>query len=99
MSAYVLSVIDKKDEATYARYGEAGFKALEGIPFEIELAEPPEVLEGHFPGTTLVLMKFESMAVARQWWNSDAYRQAVPFRHAAAETPFVVLFPGDGEKG
>jgi uncharacterized protein (DUF1330 family) len=97
MSAYLLSVIDKRDHATYAEYVAAGFASLRGIEFEAIVGERPEVLEGTLPGTAVVLMRFNSLDEARNWYNSEAYQKAIPLRHAAARTPFVVLFPGNDE--
>jgi uncharacterized protein (DUF1330 family) len=97
MSAYVLSMIDKKDYDKYAEYAAAGFASLQGIDFEVIVAEPPEVLEGEFPCSSMVMLKFNSMDEARRWYHSDAYQKAIPIRHAAAHTPFTILFPGNDE--
>ena len=93
MGAYVLAVIDKKDLETYQRYAEAGFVSVQGFDLEVTVAEPPEVLEGSFPGTTTILMRFKTMEEAKRWYHSDLYQAAIPMRHAAGETAFVIMFP------
>lgn len=92
MATYVLSIIDKHDLERYGEYAAAGFASLQGFEFEVVAAESPTVLEGAFPATSVVLMKFRTEADADKWFYSDAYQGAVPIRHEAAHTPFVVKF-------
>jgi uncharacterized protein (DUF1330 family) len=51
----------------------------------------PIVLEGEWHGTRTVMMEFESVAAARAWYDSPEYQEAMPLRHAAAETNGVIL--------
>ncbi len=95
MSAYVIAVVNKKDLATYQKYLEAGFLSVQGFNPEVTVAEQPQVLEGSFPGTTLIMMKFKTAEEAQRWYDSDLYQKAIPFRHAAGDTPFAILFPGN----
>ena len=39
----------------------------------------PEVLEGHSPGT-LIVIEFPDRSRASEWYASDAYRQTLPLR-------------------
>ena len=92
MSAYVIGAVDKKDLEKYELYIAAGYQSILGFDVEVNVAEQPEALEGKFPGTTLVMMKFKSKEDVLKWYHSDLYQKAIPFRHAAAETPFTVTF-------
>jgi uncharacterized protein (DUF1330 family) len=40
---------------------------------------PVQVVEGDWPGS-LVLIEFPSFAVAREWYDSPAYREILPLR-------------------
>ncbi|MEU4524983.1 DUF1330 domain-containing protein [Amycolatopsis sp. NPDC024027] len=40
---------------------------------------PVQVVEGDWPGS-LVLIGFPSLAVAREWYDSPAYREILPLR-------------------
>ena len=48
-------------------------------------------LEGDWHGDRTVLLEFDSVEAARAWYDSDAYRAAMPLRHAAATTNAVIL--------
>ncbi len=93
MGAYVLAVVNKKDLATYQRYAEAGYHSIAGFDVAVTVAEAPDVLEGEFPGTTAIVLKFKSMEDAKRWYRSDLYQAAIPLRHAAGDTRFVIAFP------
>lgn len=95
MSSYVIGVIDKKDLEKYDLYAAAGYQSLTGFEVEISVGENPDVLEGQFPGTTLIVMKFKNKEDAKNWYKSDLYQKAIPLRHAAAGTPFTITFETD----
>jgi uncharacterized protein (DUF1330 family) len=50
-----------------------------------------EVLEGDWPLHRLVVLAFPSVAQARAWWASDAYRDAKAIRQRAARTDMIVV--------
>jgi len=93
MGAYVMAVVNKKDLDAYRKYEAAGFLSVQGFDLQVTVAEPPEVLEGHYPGTTTILMKFKSLEEARRWYHSELYQAAIPLRRAAGDTAFVIMFP------
>lgn len=93
MGAYVLAVVNKKDLDKYRQYEAAGYLSVQGFDLQVTVAEQPQVLEGTFPATTTILMKFKSLDEARRWYNSELYQAAIPLRHAAADTRFVIMFP------
>ena len=43
-----------------------------------------EALEGEWHGTQTVLLEFESVEAAREWYNSDAYQEAVKLRQVGS---------------
>jgi uncharacterized protein (DUF1330 family) len=53
--------------------------------------QKPEVLEGEWHGTQTVLLEFESVDAARDWYYSDDYQAAVKLRQAAADCNGVIL--------
>ena len=95
MSSWIVGVVDKQDLEKYGLYAAAGYQSLADFDVEVIVAEGPETLEGTFPGTTLVMMKFRDDDEALRWQRSDAYQAAIPMRHAAAGTPFMVHFKAD----
>jgi uncharacterized protein (DUF1330 family) len=49
-----------------------------------------QVLEGP-PAEVVVLMRFPSMGEALEWYDSDAYKKARPFRQAAAQYRAILI--------
>jgi uncharacterized protein (DUF1330 family) len=95
MASYVVSVMQKHDLEKYAEYSAQGFASLNGMEFEVIVGEPIEALEGTPPGSSVVIMKFPDNEAASRWYHSQAYQKAIPIRHAAADTAFVVHFTDD----
>jgi uncharacterized protein (DUF1330 family) len=92
MASYIVGVVDKKDLEKYVLYVAAGYQSIDGFDVEVTIAEHPETLEGKFPGSTMIIMKFKDEDGATRWYNSDAYQAAKLLRHAAADTPFMIQF-------
>jgi len=53
--------------------------------------ERVEVLEGEWHGERTVVLEFESVDAARNWYTSETYQAAIPLRHAAAESNAVLI--------
>ncbi|OBF28544.1 hypothetical protein A5727_25570 [Mycobacterium sp. ACS4331] len=51
----------------------------------------PEVVEGSWHGTQTVVLEFESVDAAKEWYYSDEYQAAVKLRQAAADCNGVIL--------
>ena len=50
-----------------------------------------EVLEGDWKSKTLVMLEFESMEQAQQWYKSPAYTRAKDIRLRAASTNVILV--------
>ena len=70
----------------------AGYRLIDGVEVEVALAEQPEVHEGDFPGTSIIIMKFADDDAAARWYRSEGYQEVIPIRHEAADTHFVITF-------
>jgi uncharacterized protein (DUF1330 family) len=92
MASYIVGVLSKHNLERYQDYAMAGFRLIDGVEVEVALAEQPEVLEGNFPGTSMIIMKFADKDAARKWYDSEGYQEVIPIRHASAETHFVITF-------
>jgi uncharacterized protein (DUF1330 family) len=87
---YILIAEDIKDPAGMAEYAKLAGKAMAGATL-LSFDQKPEVIEGEWHGTQTVLLEFESVDAAREWYNSDAYQEAVKLRQAAADCNGVIL--------
>ena len=56
--------------------------------------EDVEVLEGEWHGTRTVIVEYDSVERAREWYESAAYQETLPLRQAAAECNVVIVPSG-----
>ncbi len=91
-SGYIIAKVTITDEATYGRY-RAGFAAiLRQYEGELLAADRgPTILEGEWPATTTVLLRFASQAQALEWYNSEEYQEILPIRHAASSADIIAI--------
>jgi uncharacterized protein (DUF1330 family) len=87
---YILITEDVHDPAGMAEYAKLAGKAMAGSTL-LSFDQKPEVLEGEWHGSQTVLLEFDSVEAAREWYNSDAYQVAVKLRQAAANCNGVIL--------
>jgi uncharacterized protein (DUF1330 family) len=94
MSAYIIFLKEQTtDPEALKTYSAMTAAAASGHPIELFSAyEHHEVLEGNdLEG--VVLVKFPTVAAAREWYDSPAYQKALPHRLAGAVWR-AVLFEG-----
>jgi uncharacterized protein (DUF1330 family) len=88
--SYVVITEDVKDPAGMAEYAKLAGKAMAGatiLAFDTKV----EQIEGEWHGTQTVLLEFESVDAARQWYNSGAYQEAAKIRQKAADCNGAIL--------
>lgn len=96
MSVYFIAQLRVHDPAGYEGYL-AGFdEAFEGTGGEVVLVdEDPTVLEGDWPFTRVVLLRFPDEPALRSWYDSDAYRRLRAIRQKAADGRIIVAHEED----
>ena len=87
---YVIITEDIKDQAGMAEYGKLASKAMAGATV-LGFGPAVETLEGEWHGTQTVLLEFESVEAAKEWYYSDAYQEAAKLRQAAADCNGAIL--------
>jgi uncharacterized protein (DUF1330 family) len=94
MPAYIVAQITIHDRAEYGRY-EAGFMSVwEKFQGEfLAVSENPVIVEGQWPCTRTVLLRFPSEAEARRWYESPEY-QAIAQHRFRASTGNAVIIEG-----
>ena len=96
MAAYIIFDVEVTDPTATEGYLELANESL--TPFQsktIVHGGMVEVLEGDWEPKTLVMVEFESMKQAQQWYMSPAYTKARNILHRAASSN-VILVEGDG---
>ena len=87
---YILLTEDIKDPAGMAEYGKLASLAMAGATL-LSFDQKPEVLEGSWHGSQTVVLEFESVEAAREWYHSDDYQAAAKLRQAAADCNGVIV--------
>ena len=92
MAAYVITEIDITDPAGYEEYRKLGppTVAAYGGKF-VARGGKVETLEGSWLPKRVVVLEFESMERAKQWWSSQEYSAAKQVRHKTAITNMIIV--------
>jgi uncharacterized protein (DUF1330 family) len=87
---YVIITEDIKDPAGMAEYGKLASQTM-GTAKVLAFGPVAETLEGEWHGTQTVLLEFESVDAAKEWYYSDEYQAAAKLRQAAADCNGVIV--------
>ena len=92
MPAYIIARITVTDSAQFAKYREVtpAVVAAFGGKFVVRGGEM-ETLEGPEETNRVVVLEFESMEKAREFYNSDQYQAAIALRQPASYGQFILL--------
>jgi uncharacterized protein (DUF1330 family) len=92
MPAYIIVEIEILDRVGYEEY-----KKLAGATVEkyggkyIVRGGKTEVLEGDWQPKRIVVLEFESTQRAKDWLNSEEYREPRKMRHRTARTNMILV--------
>jgi uncharacterized protein (DUF1330 family) len=93
MPAYLVSIVNVKDDARYLEYAKAATLAVEQYGGRILLrGSPKAVLEGSLPANRIVVSEWESEADARTYYMSAEYAKAKVFREGDVAEVAIALF-------
>lgn len=87
---YIVVTEDIKDPEGFKTYMKAAAPTMTAGINILAVDPQGEVLEGDWKGQTIV-MEFESVEAAREWYHSDEYQAAAKLRQAAADCNVVIL--------
>jgi uncharacterized protein (DUF1330 family) len=92
MPAYVIVDVKITDPKSYEAYKQMtpGSLAPFGGRFVVR-GGATQVLEGSWQPNRLVVLEFDSVERAREWWASEEYKDAKALRQRSAHTNMVVV--------
>jgi len=92
MAAYVLVDVRITDPDRYAQYRQLTPAAIAayGGRFVVR-GGPVETLEGDWAPERIVVLEFDSVAQAKDWWASAEYAPAKALRQQSAVTRMIVV--------
>lgn len=92
MSTYFIAQIRIHDREKYKQY-EDGFDAIfaqhQGEVVVVD--DSPTILEGMWPYTRTVVIRFRNNEEARRWYDSAEYQELMQHRHLASEANIVLV--------
>ena len=88
---YVVAHIKVHDKEVFERFKEMSGPAITAHSGKVLVRNPnPEVREGS-PSGVAVVIEFESLEIARTFYESEQYTQARAVRETAAETDLILV--------
>jgi uncharacterized protein (DUF1330 family) len=92
MAAYVLVNIEVTDPLGYEEYKKIAAPAVAACGGRyVVRGGAAEILEGDWIPKRFVILEFESVAQAKEWWASEEYRAAKELRQKTAITDMIVV--------
>lgn len=91
MAAYFIAQYKVENPGLYAEYQQGAGPTIAAHGAELVAFDvAAETIEGTPPGAQTVILKFDSVAAAKGWYNSDEY-QAVVGKRLEATNGFAVI--------
>ena len=92
MAAYVIAEVSVTDPEAYEQYKPlAGASVVAGGGTYEVRGGAIESLEGEPVSGRIVILRFDSLDAARNWYHSDDYQAALPLRNAAARSRVFIV--------
>ncbi|MCP4251421.1 MAG: DUF1330 domain-containing protein [bacterium] len=92
MSAYFIAQIKIHDCERYKLYLDGTDAILARHSGEVVVVDDsPTILEGKWPYTRTVVIRFRSEEDAKRWYESPEYQDLVQHRHQASEADTVLV--------
>jgi uncharacterized protein (DUF1330 family) len=99
MSVYIIANITVEDWDEYGKYQEGFLEIFARYRGEIlAVSDEPRVVEGEWPHTRAVLLRFPDEAEARRWYESPEYQAIAQHRWRASKASIIAVegFPSMG---
>ena len=92
MSVYIIAQISIHDRAEYNRYADGFLEVFARYKGELlVVSEHAQVVEGEWPYTRTVLIRFPSADEARRWYDSPEYQAIAQHRFRGAKANVVIV--------
>ena len=89
---YVIFTEDIRDKAGIGVYAQQAVPTIIQAGGRVVVVDDaPELIEGSWHGKRTVILEFESVEAARNWYRSPEYQGIAGLRHAAADSNAVIV--------
>ncbi|MEX5634220.1 DUF1330 domain-containing protein [Parafrankia sp. FMc2] len=82
------TIHDPAGMAAYRRLSGASLAEYGGRVLAVD--DDVDVIEGSWPGRRTIVIEYESVEKAQQWYRSASYQAALPLRQAAADCNVII---------
>ncbi|HYM73695.1 MAG TPA: DUF1330 domain-containing protein [Stellaceae bacterium] len=89
--AYVIAEVEVTDPAVFQDYVAKAIPTLAAYNARLIVRSKAHCKEGTAPAGEIVVVAFDSLADAEQWYNSPAYGEAIPLRQRSANTRLFIV--------
>ncbi len=90
--AYIVAAVTINDMDTYRQYQRDFGAILTRHQGElVAISSDPTILEGEWPETLTVLLRFASRDKGLEWHSSDEYQEIAKIRRAASTADFILM--------
>lgn len=92
MAIYLIGQLEIHDREEYAKYEAGFFEIFSKYQGEfLVVNEESEVLEGAWPHTRTVVIRFPSLEEAKRWWDSPEYQSLAQHRRRSSKGNIVLV--------
>lgn len=92
MAVYIIAQINIHDRAEYEKYSEGFLEVFARYKGELlVVSEEPVVVEGEWPYTRTVVIRFPSAEEAQSWYDSPEYQAIAQHRFRASKANAVIV--------
>ena len=99
MPAFLIAHVPVQDRDAFRPYERGVLRTIKPFKGWVLAAGPADPLEGDAPPNHNVIIRFPTMADARGWWESDAYKEIIPIRHEHGPGATAMFVQGLGPDG
>jgi len=96
---FLIAHVPVQDRDAFRPYERGVIRTIKPFKGWVLAAGPAESVEGDEPPNHNVIIRFPTMADARGWWESDAYKEIIPIRNDHAPGATAMFMQGLGPDG
>ena len=92
MSSYFIAQIKVHDQEEYDKYlagYDEVFARYQGKVIVVD--DDPTVLEGEWPYTRTIVIRFPNETAVRRWYDSPEYQMLVQHRHKGSQADIIIV--------
>ena len=92
MPAYLIVNVEITDPEKYEEYRKVASPTVDAFGGKyLARGGTSEALEGDWTPNRLIVIEFESIDRAKEWWSSETYRTPKQMRQASANAQMIVV--------